>query len=76
MNNERRKTLNEIQQGLEALKERLQEVQQEEQSAVDNLPEGILASERGQKMEASADALDTAVGNLDEAIDMINEACA
>ena len=47
----------------------LTSLQEEEQEAFDNLPEGLQQAERGQQMEAIASALEDALGNLDSAID-------
>lgn len=61
MNAERRKK---IERALDLLRE----AAEEERASYDNLPEGIQESERGQKMEETADALDEAVSSLEDAL--------
>lgn len=61
MNAERRKK---IDRALDLLRE----AAEEERASYDNLPEGIQESERGQKMEETADALDEAVSSLEGAL--------
>jgi hypothetical protein len=43
----------------------IQECASEEREGFDNLSEGLQATERGQSMEAAADSLDEAVGELE-----------
>ncbi|WP_046158585.1 hypothetical protein [Chromobacterium vaccinii] len=69
------KNLQKAQQEIEAIKKRLQAALQAKRAAIASLPKNTLALEHGQQLEASADALDTAIINLDDAITMISEAC-
>lgn len=62
MNAERR-------QKLERVMAELEEIAQDERSALDNLPEGLQQSERGQTMEAAADNLDEAVESARRALE-------
>lgn len=73
MNKQRRKELADILAKLEDLenlraeiKERLEDVRNEEQEALDNLPEAFQTGERGEQMQEYIDALDEAIDNLDE----------
>lgn len=54
----------------------LTSLQEEEQEAFDNLPEGLQQAERGQQMEAIASALEDALGTLDSAIDDVESAAS
>jgi acyl-CoA reductase-like NAD-dependent aldehyde dehydrogenase len=45
-----------------------------EREKFDNMSDGLQASERGQKIEAAADALDEAADKISEAIDALQEA--
>lgn len=58
MNKERRKVL-------ERVKEDLQILLDAEQEAYDNLPEGIQAGERGDKMQETINAMQNAFDELD-----------
>ena len=60
MNNERRKRITALTNQLTEIKEEIEALQQEEQDAYDNMPEGIQQSERGDNSEA-------ALGDLEEA---------
>jgi hypothetical protein len=44
----------------------LEELAQDERNKFDNMTEGLQATEQGQKIEAAADALDEALGSLQE----------
>lgn len=46
---------------------------EEEREAYDNLPEGIQYSERGERMEEAAEALESASCELSDQIDNLNE---
>lgn len=73
MNNERRKALKaiavRIDEELRALVEELtnavNEIKDAEETAYDNMPEGVQASERGEKVQAAIDALDDVVTGLE-----------
>jgi chromosome segregation ATPase len=54
----------------------LTSLQEEEQEAFDNLPEGLQQAERGQQMEAIACALDDALSSLDSAINDVESAAS
>jgi hypothetical protein len=72
MNKQRRKELAAILSKLEELenlrseiKERLEAVRDEEQEALDNLPESLQESERGEQMQEYIDAMENVTGELD-----------
>lgn len=54
MNNARRKELAEITTQLQDLRERIEQLQEDEQEGFDNLSEGLQQTERGQAMELAA----------------------
>lgn len=51
-------------------------ISSEEQDALDNLPEGIQDSERGEAMQEAIDNLDSAVESLEEAEGYLTDAMA
>jgi len=72
MNKDRRKRLEAIREKVEEIKTEFESVAQdlidigaEEQEAFDNMNEGLQASETGQRIEAAADALSNAVGEIE-----------
>lgn len=74
MNKARRKKLQELMKQLESIKDELNEVQEEEQDAYDNLPENLQYSERGQQMEQAVENMSSAADYLDDIISCIEEA--
>lgn len=87
MNKDRRKRLDQAQKILEDIKEQfdtardlIRDVAEEEREAFDNLSEGLQQAERGQAMEAAADALDNAHSSMeldfDELIGFLDEAAS
>ena len=81
MNQERRHAISELINQVEIaafeMREahaKLESLKDEEQTAFDNLPEGLQQAERGQQMEAIASALDDALNTLDTAIDDVEGA--
>ena len=78
MNKARRKELARIADRLEALEalrleiqEELEAVLEEEQEALDNMPESLQDSEKGQQMQEYIDAIESALDDLEE-IDIDN----
>ena len=51
----------------------LDSVAEEEREAYDNLPEGIQFSERGERMEEIADAIEDVSRELSDQIDNLND---
>lgn len=76
MNNTRRKALERIQDQLDCLKCELEDLKDEEQEALENIPESLQGSERYEIAEAASYALDNAVSNLEEVLSNIWEAAA
>lgn len=86
MNNTRRKDIseaikiaNEIQEKLEELQSVIEQIKEEEQEYLDNMPENLSGSERYEKAEAAVDNLDAAYDwfdgiDFDELTDGLNEA--
>ena len=76
MNKLRRKQIDEIQDKLAVLREMIDEVLTDEQEALDNLPEGLQESERGEAMQQAIDALEDALNNCDEIDSYLEDAKA
>lgn len=72
MNNDRRKALALLIESAEALKAALEAIKDEEQNALDNMPEGFQQGEKGQASEASISQMDDAITEIESAIDKIN----
>lgn len=73
MNKDRRERLAEIHTLLEEARHALEEVQEEEGRAFDNMPEGLQTSERGQKLQENHDTMEEAVSTLDDLLSTILE---
>ena len=65
MNKARRKVIKEIKDRVETAKQDLEDVLLEEQEYYDNIPENLQGSER-------AEASEEAIGNLEEAVDALD----
>lgn len=50
---------------MEEARERLEAVRDEEEEALENLPESLQASERGEAMQAAIDAMEDVLDTLD-----------
>lgn len=74
MNNVRREELQRAYALLEEAKDIISFCCDEEQDAFDNMPEGFQQGERGEKMENNICCLENAVGNVETAMDEIEEA--
>ena len=61
---------------LETLKSKIEEIQNDEQEAYDNLPESLQYSERGEAMESAIENLESAYNEIDSIIDNLEEAQA
>lgn len=79
MNAPRRKNLAKIITAIEELKSQLEdqntdleELNDDEQSAFSNLPENLEGSERYERAEAAANALEEALSALQEALDQLD----
>ena len=76
MNDQRRKAIEAVLAELADLRARVEAIQQEEQEAFDNMPEGLQQTPNGQASEAAASALDDALGAFDEIESSLDEAKA
>lgn len=74
MNKAQRITLATLQSQIEDIKATLEEMAGAERDKFDNLNEGLQASEKGQRFEAAADALDEAASATDEILSAIETA--
>ena len=74
MNNARRKEIEKITADSDAIKERIEALQEEEQDAFDNLPESIQYGERGDKMQSAIDNLEYPADNIQDCLDNLSEA--
>jgi hypothetical protein len=63
--------LNPVTDALVSIKEDLESIRDEEREAFDNLPEGLQQAEKGQNMEAAIEAMENAMGNLDDLRDAL-----
>lgn len=72
MNNVRRKELNKIINSLEILKGELETLQDEEETARDNLPESLWGSEKYERADEACENLEFAFSALEEAIEYID----
>lgn len=71
MNKKRRKALAELHEALTGIADRLETLRDEEQDGLDNLPETIQGSERGNVMTEAVDAMQEAYDALETAIESI-----
>ena len=74
MNNERRKEIAAILEKVTELRGKVEDLQNAEQEAFDNMPEGLQQSERGQACENAASRLDDAMTAFDEIESALEEA--
>lgn len=74
MNKARRTRINEIIEKLNALKEDVEAIMDEEQESFDNMPESLQEGERGDAMQEAIDNLSSAMYFIGEAVDSLDEA--
>lgn len=74
MNAARRNLIEDLLERARTLNEEIEAVQEQEQEAFNNLPEGLQQADNGQKMEAAADALQSAHDSLEDVITSLEEA--
>lgn len=65
MNNARRKELQKIYDQLEELKEKLDFIIEDEQTALDNMPESMWETERYENMESGLESLEDVQNSFD-----------
>lgn len=73
MNKARKEEIARIVLQLGVLRDELELVMGEEQEALDNIPEGIQTSERGERMEENVDAIEEAANHIVEGIDILED---
>ena len=73
MNKERRKKLACVISKLQDNAGILMAIQEEEQMAFDNLPEGLQTSEKGEKMEEAVSQLEEAVSQIEDIVQNLEE---
>ena len=71
MNKARRASLNAIINALTEQKDALEIIHDEEESAMDNMPESLQETERYELMEEAVDSMDDALSSLEDAIDTL-----
>lgn len=74
MNAQRRKQLSEISDKIDLIKEEITFLQEEEQDALDNMPDSLQYSEKGERMQTAIDAMDSILQSLDDSMMYILEA--
>ena len=73
MNKQNRRDLQGYVDSLEEIKSNIETMMEDEQSKLDNMPESLQESERGEAMQEAIDNLESAVSSIEEAIDYLNE---
>jgi len=73
MNKQRRKSIESVHDRLMEAQADIEEIKDEEETAYDNLPEGIQYSERGEAMQEAVDTLSSAYDSIQDAIDYLEE---
>lgn len=75
MNKQQRKRIVAIIEIFDSAMSDIEELKDEEEEKYDNLPESIQCSEKGETMQAAAEALENASSSIQEALDSLEEAC-
>lgn len=76
MNKQRRERIQEVVDQIGVLCQELEELRDEEEEYMYNMPENLQGSEKYEMAEEAVSNLDSAIDNLTEAIDCANEASA
>lgn len=76
MNKARRKVLRDICERLDAIRDEVEGVKDEEEAAYGNLPDGLRDGVQGTLMSENVDNLQEAIGGLEEVYDKIDTAAA
>lgn len=74
MNAERRKRIGKVWDVIEDLKNELEYIKEEEDEALDNLPESLQYGERGERMQSAIDNLDYAISSIEDVISYLQDA--
>lgn len=75
MNAARRKAISEAIALIDQAHDLVENVANEERESFDNLPEGLQESERGERMDEIASALEEAYMTLTDVVDQLTDAC-
>ena len=73
MNKADRARLRGILEKMETLKEEIDEIRSTEEEKLDNMPESLRDSTKGDEMQEGIDVLESAYNSMDEACDSLNE---
>ena len=73
MNNQRRKRINSIIEQLEILRGELVEINEEEQEALDNIPENMTEGERAERMNEASDNMNNADDSFETLLGELQE---
>ena len=73
MNKDRRNKISKLIDELDSISQLLEELEDEEQECLDNMPENLQDSERCQAMNNAIDSIDSALEYLNESINSLNE---
>lgn len=73
MNAERRKRKNAIEGILSAIIIDIEELKTDEEGALENMPESLQESERGEKMRENVDSLEEIISELESQLDCLSE---
>ena len=73
MNAKQRKELQGYADSLEKIKCAIEEMRDDEECKLDNMPEGLQESERGEAMQNAIDQMEYGIDSLQEAIDNLSE---
>lgn len=73
MNKKRRKKLEQAQIMLDNAVSILEDVQEEEQEAYDNMPESFQEGEKGEKAQSAISSLEDAVSSIEQTISSLGE---
>lgn len=76
MNNKRRKHLREVKRLLEEAQFLIQQVLDEEQNALDNVPENLIDGVRAESLSDAIDHLEDCSDEIDEAMESLENAMA
>ena len=73
MNKERKGRFNDVISSLEEAKGELEDILNEEQDSYDSLPDGLLMSSRGEKMQDYICLMEDCISKIDEVVGFVEE---
>ena len=74
MNNQRRKAIQKVMDGLQELNNMVEELLADEQDAFESMPEGLQNSERGEASKYAAENLESAMISIEASIEELQSA--